>query len=130
MSENFDSNESDPPKLSNISLEQGKVLVSRIENCLKGNTNADLFILLDFGAAPLEIIMRELSPDLNLDIQHLRLDRDSVQRLGSFSVKDLQAKIGKSNNVTRSSFPSLNLHRTFFRAVMLGHLPYLTIPEW
>ena len=97
MSENFDSNESELPKLSNINLEQGKVLVSRIEDCLKGNSNADLFILLDFGAAPLEIIMRELSPDLNLDIQHLRLSRDSVQRLGSFSVRDLQVKIGRPN---------------------------------
>lgn len=97
MSENFDSNELEPLKLSNISLEQGKVLVSRIENCLKGNPNADLFILLDFGAAPLEIIVRELSPDLNLDIQHLRLSRGSVQRLSSFSVKDLQVKIGKPN---------------------------------
>lgn len=97
MREYFDSNESDPPKLSNISLEQGKVLVSRIKDCLKGNTKADLYILLDFGAAPLEIIMRELSPGMNLNIQHLRLGRDSVHRLGSFSVRELQVKIGKPN---------------------------------
>lgn len=37
MSENFDSNELEPPKLSHISLEQGKVLVGRIDSCLKQN---------------------------------------------------------------------------------------------
>lgn len=97
MSENFDSNESEPPKLFNMSLEQGKVLVRRIENCLKENSNADLFILMDFGAAPLETIMKELRPDLDSNIEHLRLGRDYVQRLGSISVTDLQTKIDKSN---------------------------------
>jgi len=97
MRENSDLNEFEPLRLSTISLEQGKVLVSRIENCLKGNTNADLFVLLDFGAAPLEVIMRELTPGMNLNIQHLKIDRDSVQRLGSFSARELQVKIGKPN---------------------------------
>ena len=97
MNENVDSNELEPLRLSKISIEQGKILVRRIEKCLKENPKADLFVLLDFGAAPLEIIMREFTPDLNLDIQHIRLDRDSVRKMGSFSVKELQEKLGKSN---------------------------------
>lgn len=97
MSEKFDSNESEPPKLLNISLEQGKVLVRRIEDCLKEYPSAALFVLLDFGASPLETIMKELDSDVNLDIKHLRLGRDSVQKLGLFSVKDLLVEIGKSN---------------------------------
>lgn len=99
MSENFGSNESEPPRLSNINLEQGEVLVSRIESCLKRNSNADLFILLDFGAAPLETIMKELSPDRNLDIQHLRLGRDSVQRLAKSDLKFLQAITGGKKHI-------------------------------
>ena len=42
MSENFDSKESELIKLSNISLEQGRILVSRIGECLVQNYNADL----------------------------------------------------------------------------------------
>lgn len=97
MSENLDSNEFGQEGLSNISLEQGKILVRRIEDCIRENSSADLFVFLDFGAAPFEVIMRELNQDPNLDIQHLRIDRNLVRKLGKPPIKDLQIKVGKLN---------------------------------
>lgn len=95
MSENFDSKESEPPNLSHISLEQGKVLVGRIDSCFKQNPDTDLVIFVDFGAAPLETVVRELDP--NLTIEHLKLDANLVRTLANLSQHDLKRSIGADN---------------------------------
>lgn len=87
--------ESEPPKLSHISLEQGKVLVERITSCLQQNVDADLIILVDFGAAPLETLVREYDPSLK--IEHLKFDTNSVQGLERVSQNDIERLIGVGN---------------------------------
>lgn len=77
MSEHGLTNEPEirPPELKYISLEQGEVIVRRISMCLEQNPQADLYILIDFGAEPLETVVRELGLGSDLNIDHIRITR-------------------------------------------------------
>lgn len=105
MSEDSDLKEpkNSPPRLSHINLEQGEVLVRRIGPCLKQNPDADLYLLINFGAAPLETIVRELSAG-DPNIGHLRITRNIARKLKEqldsrpeFDSNFLKTEIGEAN---------------------------------
>lgn len=101
--------ENNPPVLTHISLEQGRVLVRRVAECLNQNLGADLYILVDFGAEPLEAVIREFNTDSDINIEHVRVTRNFSrglsrnlgaqwkQKILTLPIKVLQEKIGKSN---------------------------------